>query len=333
MANSVLLTGDRPTGQLHLGHYVGSLLNRVEMQHKYQSYIMIADMQALTDNADNPAKVRDNVIEVALDYLAVGIDPTISNIFIQSQIPALNELTMFYLNLVTVARLNRNPTVKTEMQQKGFEADVPAGFLMYPISQAADITAFKASVVPVGEDQLPVIEQTNEIVRKFNNLYGNVLVEAKPVLSSTTRLAGLDGKAKMSKSLSNAIYLGDDADTLKKKVMSMFTDPNHLKVEEPGSVEGNMVFNYLDVFCADKNYIIELKDHYKRGGLGDVKIKKYLLEILEATLSPIRNKRIELARDKSYILNILKEGSNRANIVANTTLQEVRTAIGIEYFR
>ena len=248
----IILTGDRPTGQLHLGHYLGSLENRVRLQETHQQFIMIADMQALTDNADNPEKVRSNIIEVALDYLAVGLNPTQTTLFIQSAIPELNELTMFYLNLVTVARLQRNPTVKSEMQQKGYGAEVPAGFLMYPVSQAADITAFKATIVPVGEDQLPVIEQTNEIVRKFNNIYGDVLVETKALLSTHTRLAGLDGKAKMSKSLGNCIYLGDDADTLKKKVMSMFTDPDHIRVEDSGKLEGNMVFTYLDIFATDK---------------------------------------------------------------------------------
>lgn len=332
MEKQIILTGDRPTGQLHMGHYVGSLENRVKLQDNHQQFIMIADMQALTDNADNPEKVRSNVVEVALDYLAVGLDPTKTTMFIQSSITELSELTMYYLNLVTVARLQRNPTVKNEMQQKGFGADVPAGFLMYPVSQAADITAFKAKIVPVGEDQLPVIEQTNEIVRKFNSIYGEVLVEAEGLLSTTTRLAGLDGKAKMSKSLGNAIYLVDDADTLKKKVMSMFTDPDHLRVEDPGKVEGNMVFAYLDVFGQDKEQIAELKAHYQRGGLGDVKVKRYLLEILEAKFAPIREKRSELAKDKAAIMAMLKEGSLKAKEVAATTLSEVRRAIGVQYF-
>lgn len=332
MEKQIILTGDRPTGQLHMGHYVGSLENRVKLQDNHQQFIMIADMQALTDNADNPEKVRSNVVEVALDYLAVGLDPAKTTMFIQSAITELSELTMYYLNLVTVARLQRNPTVKNEMQQKGFGADVPAGFLMYPVSQAADITAFKAKIVPVGEDQLPVIEQTNEIVRKFNSIYGEVLVEAEGLLSTTTRLAGLDGKAKMSKSLGNAIYLGDDADTLKKKVMSMFTDPDHLRVEDPGKVEGNMVFAYLDVFGQDKEQIAELKAHYQRGGLGDVKVKRYLLEILEAKFAPIREKRAELAKDKAAIMTMLKEGSLKAKEVAATTLSEVRRAIGVQYF-
>jgi tryptophanyl-tRNA synthetase len=332
MSKTIILTGDRPTGQLHLGHYVGSLENRVNLQDIHRQYIMIADMQALTDNADNPEKVRSNVVEVALDYLAVGIDPSLSTIFIQSAIPELSELTMFYLNLVTVARLQRNPTVKNEMQQKGYYADVPAGFLMYPVSQAADITAFKASIVPVGEDQLPVIEQTNEIVRKFNSTYGEVLVEAKGLLSTTTRLAGLDGKAKMSKSLNNAIFLADDADTLKKKVMSMYTDPNHLRVEDPGKVEGNMVFNYLDTFDKNKEYVAELKDHYQRGGLGDVKVKRYLLDILEAKFSPIRERRTHLAKDKAEIMSLLHKGSLKAKEIAAQTLAEVRKAIGVQYF-
>lgn len=330
--NKIILTGDRPTGQLHLGHYVGSLENRVRLQEDHQQFIMIADMQALTDNADNPEKVRNNVVEVALDYLAAGLDPAKTTMFVQSAIPELAELTMFYLNLVTVARLQRNPTVKSEMQQKGYGADVPAGFLMYPVSQAADITAFKAGIVPVGEDQLPVIEQTNEIVRKFNSIYGDVLVETKGLLSTHTRLAGLDGKAKMSKSLGNCIYLADDADTLKKKVMAMFTDPDHLRVEDPGKIEGNMVFSYLDVFDTNKDHVAELKAHYQRGGLGDVKVKRYLLEILEAKFGPIRDRRAEFAKDKTEVMNMLRLGSQKAKAVAAQTLLEVRHAIGVEYF-
>lgn len=332
MTKPIILTGDRPTGQLHLGHYVGSLENRVRLQADHQQFIMIADMQALTDNADNPEKVRNNVVEVALDYLAAGLDPAQTTMFVQSGIPELAELTMFYLNLVTVARLQRNPTVKSEMQQKGYGADVPAGFLMYPVSQAADITAFKAGIVPVGEDQLPVIEQTNEIVRKFNSIYGDVLVETKGLLSTHTRLAGLDGKAKMSKSLGNCIYLADDADTLKKKVMAMFTDPDHLRVEDPGKIEGNMVFSYLDVFDSNKDHVAELKAHYQRGGLGDVKVKRYLLEILEAKFAPIRDRRSEFAKDKAEIMNMLRIGSQKAKAVAAQTLLEVRRAIGVEYF-
>ena len=332
MKKQIILTGDRPTGQLHLGHYVGSLENRVRLQEDHQQFIMIADMQALTDNADNPEKVRNNVVEVALDYLAAGLDPAKTTMFVQSAIPELAELTMFYLNLVTVARLQRNPTVKSEMQQKGYGADVPAGFLMYPVSQAADITAFKAGIVPVGEDQLPVIEQTNEIVRKFNSIYGDVLVETKGLLSTHTRLAGLDGKAKMSKSLGNCIYLADDADTLKKKVMAMFTDPDHLRVEDPGKIEGNMVFSYLDVFDTNKDHVAELKAHYQRGGLGDVKVKRYLLEILEAKFAPIRDRRAEFAKDKAEVMNMLRLGSQKAKAVAAQTLLEVRRAIGVEYF-
>lgn len=332
MKKQIILTGDRPTGQLHLGHYVGSLENRVRLQEDHQQFIMIADMQALTDNADNPEKVRNNVVEVALDYLAAGLDPAKTTMFVQSAIPELAELTMFYLNLVTVARLQRNPTVKSEMQQKGYGADVPAGFLMYPVSQAADITAFKAGIVPVGEDQLPVIEQTNEIVRKFNSIYGDVLVETKGLLSTHTRLAGLDGKAKMSKSLGNCIYLADDADILKKKVMAMFTDPDHLRVEDPGKIEGNMVFSYLDVFDTNKDHVAELKAHYQRGGLGDVKVKRYLLEILEAKFAPIRDRRAEFAKDKAEVMNMLRLGSQKAKAVAAQTLLEVRRAIGVEYF-
>lgn len=332
MEKQIILTGDRPTGQLHLGHYVGSLENRVNLQDTHKQFVMIADMQALTDNADNPEKVRSNVIEVAMDYLAVGLDPTKTTMFIQSALPELSELTMFYLNLVTVARLQRNPTVKSEMQQKGYGADVPAGFLMYPVSQAADITAFKASIVPVGEDQLPVIEQTNEIVRKFNSIYGDILVETKGLLSTHTRLAGLDGKAKMSKSLGNCIYLGDDADTLKKKVFSMFTDPDHIRVEDPGKVEGNMVFAYLDVFGTDKATIEEMKAHYQRGGLGDMKVKRYLLEVLDAKFAPIRERRIQLANDKAAVMEIIRHGSIAAKEVAAQTLAEVRRAIGVQYF-
>ena len=332
MEKKIILTGDRPTGCLHLGHFVGSLQNRVKLQHSYSQYIMIADWQALTDNAENPEKVRNNVIEVALDYLAVGIDPALTTIFIQSQITELAELTMYYLNLVTVARLQRNPTVKSEMQQKGFKADVPAGFLMYPVSQAADITAFKANVVPVGEDQLPVIEQTNEIIRKFNSVYGPVLVETSALLSSNSRLPGLDGKAKMSKSLNNAMFLSDSADVLKQKVMSMYTDSNHLKVSDPGQIEGNMVFTYLDAFDANKEKVAELKEHYTHGGLGDVVLKKYLLEVLDQILTPIRQKREEFARDSSEVYKLLQAGSAKAKEKAVATLSEVRRAIGVNYF-
>ena len=330
--SKIILTGDRPTGALHLGHFVGSLQNRVKLQHSYSQFVMIADLQALTDNAENPDKVKNNVIEVALDYLAVGIDPKLTTIFVQSKITELAELTMYYLNLVTLARLQRNPTVKSEMKQKGFSADVPAGFLMYPVSQAADITAFKADTVPVGEDQLPVIEQTNEIIRKFNSIYGDVLVETNPLLSTTTRLPGLNGKAKMSKSLNNGIYLSDSVDVLKQKVMSMYTDPNHLKVSDKGQVKGNMVFTYLDAFDMNTNKVKELKENYTNGGLGDMVLKKYLLEVLDNILSPIRTKREYLSQNKDAVFEILKTGSDKAKNVASATLNEVRRAIGVNYF-
>ncbi len=336
MGKKIILTGDRPTGKLHIGHYIGSLTNRVALQESglYESFIMIADQQALTDNARNPEKIRNSLTEVALDYLAVGIDPSKSTIFVQSQIPELNELTMHYLNLVTLSRLERNPTVKAEIQQKNFENSIPAGFLIYPVSQAADITAFKADTVPVGEDQLPMIEQTREIVRSFNSIYGEVLVEPEAVLPSSNagRLPGTDGKAKMSKSIGNCIYLSDDADTIKKKVMSMYTDPNHIRVEDPGQIEGNTVFTYLDVFATDKKAVEEMKEHYKRGGLGDVKVKKYLNEVLQAELEPIRNRRLEFEKDLDAVYKMLKDGSDKAEAVAANTLMEVRQAIGIEYF-
>ena len=336
MDKKIILTGDRPTGKLHIGHYIGSLKNRVAFQNSglYESFIMIADQQALTDNARNPEIIRNSLKEVALDYLAVGIDPSKSNIFIQSQIPELNELTMHYLNLVTLSRLERNPTVKQEIKQKNFENSIPAGFLIYPVSQAADITAFKATTVPVGEDQLPMIEQTREIVRSFNSIYGEVLVEPEAVLPSSNagRLPGTDGKAKMSKSIGNCIYLSDDADAIKKKVMSMYTDPNHIRVEDPGQIEGNTVFTYLDVFATDKNTVEEMKEHYKRGGLGDMKVKKYLNEVMQAELEPIRNRRIEFEKDIDAIYDMLKDGSDKARAVAANTLKEVRAAIGIEYF-
>lgn len=337
MKKEIILTGDRPTGKLHLGHYAGSLKNRVVMQNSgnYETFIMIADQQALTDNARNPEKIRNSLIEVALDYLAIGLDPTKSTMLVQSQIPEFNELTMHYLNLVTVSRLHRNPTVKEEIKQRNFNNSIPAGFFIYPVSQAADITAFKATVVPVGDDQLPMIEQTREIVRTFNSLYGEVLVEPQAILpigEKSSRLPGIDGKAKMSKSLGNAIYLADDADTIRKKVMSMFTDPNHIRVEDPGDVENNPVFTYLDAFCKDIELLEEMKAHYKRGGLGDVKIKKYLNEVLQAELEPIRKRREEFQKDIPSIYKILQEGSKNARKVAATTLDEVRKAIGIEYF-
>lgn len=336
MAKEIILTGDRPTGKLHVGHYIGSLKKRVSMQNsgKYDSYIMIADQQALTDNARDPEKIKNSLIQVALDYLAVGLDPKKSTIFVQSQIPALAELNLYYLNLVTVSRLERNPTVKAEIQQKHFERSIPAGFFTYPVSQAADITAFKANLVPVGDDQEPMLEQTREIVRTFNSIYGEVLVEPQGVFApkGSGRLPGLDGNAKMSKSLNNAIYLSDDADTLRKKVMSMYTDPNHIHVEDPGKVEGNMVFTYLDIFDKDKDKVAELKEQYRAGGLGDVKIKRYLNEVLEAELGPIRARREEFAEDIPAVYAMLKEGSEKANEVANKTLEEVRRAIGVNYF-
>ena len=336
MNKKTILTGDRPTGKLHVGHYIGSLKKRVSMQNsgKYDSYIMIADQQALTDNARDPEKIKNSLIQVALDYLAVGLDPKKSTIFVQSQIPALAELNLYYLNLVTVSRLERNPTVKAEIQQKHFERSIPAGFFTYPVSQAADITAFKANLVPVGDDQEPMLEQTREIVRTFNSIYGEVLVEPQGVFApkGSGRLPGLDGNAKMSKSLNNAIYLSDDADTLRKKVMSMYTDPNHIHVEDPGKVEGNMVFTYLDIFDKDKDKVAELKEQYRAGGLGDVKIKRYLNEVLEAELGPIRARREEFAKDIPAVYAMLKEGSEKANEVANKTLEEVRRAIGVNYF-
>lgn len=333
---NTILTGDRPTGQLHLGHYVGSLKKRVEMQtdENNDMFIMIADVQALTDNAKNPEKVAKNVLEVALDYLAVGLDPKRSTLFIQSQIPQLAELMMYYMNLVTVSRVKRNPTVKSEIEQKKFGESIPTGFFVYPISQAADITAFKANLVPVGEDQKPMLEQTQEIVHTFNSTYAEVLVEPKAVLppKGMGRLPGIDGNGKMSKSLNNGIYLADDADTIKKKVMSMYTDPNHIHVEDPGQVEGNMVFTYLDVFGTDKAHIQELKDHYRRGGLGDVKIKRYLIDVLEAELAPIRKRREMYANDPQSVMDMLKQGSQHAESIAAKTLDEVKRAMGIQYF-
>ncbi len=345
--SKIILTGDRPTGRLHLGHYVGSLRRRVELQNSGEFdkiFIMIADAQALTDNADNPEKIRTNILEVALDYLSVGIDPSRSDILIQSQIRALPELAFYYMNLVTVARLQRNPTVKSEISMRGFKTEIPVGFFTYPISQAADITAFKATAVPVGEDQEPMIEQTREIVRKFNYTYGNVLVEPEIVLSDNSvckRLPGTDGKAKMSKSLGNGIYISDDSKTLKEKVMSMYTDPDHIRVEDPGKVEGNTVFTYLDAFCVpedfgeflpDYNGLDELKEHYKKGGLGDVKIKKFLIKVLERELAPIRERRARYEKDIPGVYEILKEGTGRANEVADATLREVKEAMKINYF-
>lgn len=329
----IILTGDRPTGKLHLGHYVGSLAARVKMQDTHQQFVMIADGQALTDHAHEPELIRSSILEVALDYLAVGIDPQKTTILIQSLIPALAEMTLYFLNLVTWNRLKHNPTVKVEIQQKGFGEEVPAGFMIYPISQAADITAFKASVVPVGDDQIPMIEQTVELVRKFNRLYKtDVLVEPEAVTSTLARLPGIDGKAKMSKSLGNAIFLSDPADVLAKKVKGMYTDPGHLKVEDPGKVEGNPVFTYLDAFGRDKAKIDEMKAHYARGGLGDSVVKKYLLDVLEAFLAPVRKRREEFAKDPGAVMQMLQQGTEVANQVANQTLAEVRAAMGINYF-
>lgn len=343
----IILTGDRPTGKLHLGHYVGSLKRRVELQNSglYDKiFIMIADAQALTDNADNPEKVRQNIIEVALDYLSVGLDPTKSTIFIQSQVAELCELAFYYMNLVTVSRLQRNPTVKTEIKLRNFEANIPVGFFCYPISQAADITAFKATTVPVGEDQAPMIEQTREIVNRFNNIYGETLVEPNILLpdnAACLRLPGTDGKAKMSKSLGNCIYLSDTEADVQKKVKSMFTDPTHLKVSDPGKLEGNAVFTYLDAFSRDEHFaeflpeyanLQELKDHYTRGGLGDMKVKTFLNAILQEELNPIRARRKELEKDIEDIYRILKKGSDEAREKAAQTLSEVRSAMKINYF-
>ncbi|MDX2311223.1 tryptophan--tRNA ligase [Limosilactobacillus mucosae] len=335
-SKKVVLTGDRPTGKLHIGHYVGSLKERVKMQNsgKYNMFIMIADQQALTDNARDPEKIHNSLIQVALDYLAVGLDPAKSTMYIQSQIPALSELNMYYLNLVTVSRLERNPTVKAEIQQKNFDRSIPAGFLTYPVSQTADITAFKGELVPVGDDQEPMMEQAREIVRSFNNIYGDILVEPKGVFppKGQGRIPGLDGNAKMSKSLGNAIYLSDDEKTLQKKVMSMYTDPTHIHVEDPGHIEGNVVFTYLDIFDPDKEHVQELKDQYQAGGLGDVKIKRYLFEVLNSELKPIRERREEFAKDIPAVYDMLKQGCADANEVANQTLAEVRHAMGLDYF-
>ena len=335
-SKKVVLTGDRPTGKLHIGHYVGSLKERVKMQNsgKYNMFIMIADQQALTDNARDPEKIHNSLIQVALYYLAVGLDPAKSTMYIQSQIPALSELNMYYLNLVTVSRLERNPTVKAEIQQKNFDRSIPAGFLTYPVSQTADITAFKGELVPVGDDQEPMMEQAREIVRSFNNIYGDILVEPKGVFppKGQGRIPGLDGNAKMSKSLGNAIYLSDDEKTLQKKVMSMYTDPTHIHVEDPGHIEGNVVFTYLDIFDPDKEHVQELKDQYQAGGLGDVKIKRYLFEVLNNELKPIRERREEFAKEIPAVYDMLKQGCANANEVANQTLAEVRHAMGLDYF-
>lgn len=326
-----ILTGDRPTGPLHLGHYVGSLQKRVELQHEYATYVLIADLQALTDHADQPELVRRNVLEVALDYLAVGIDPRVATLVIQSLLPALAELTVLYLNLVTMARLQRNPTVKEEMRQKRFGADVPAGFLAYPVSQAADITAFRADLVPVGEDQVPMIEQTVEIVRRFNRTYGEVLVEPRALVSRVARLPGTDGRSKMGKSLGNAIFLSDPADVVARKVQGMYTDPKHVRATDPGTVEGNPVFDYLDAFDPDARAVEELRRQYRAGGLGDTVVKRRLTEVLHALLAPIRARRDELARDPGAVMRILRDGTERGRGVARQTLAEVRRAMGLTY--
>ena len=344
--SNIILTGDRPTGNLHLGHYIGSLKNRVKLQNEGnydEMYVMIADAQGLTDNFDNPKKIRDYVQEVAIDYLSVGIDPKKVNIFIQSEVSELTELTFYYMNLVTVSRLQRNPTVKSEIKQKDFNTSIPVGFMCYPISQASDITAFKANIVPVGDDQLPMIEQTNEIVRSFNRIYGDTLVEAKAILPEKEiqrRLPGLDGNNKMSKSLGNCIYLCDDSQTVKKKVMSMYTDPNHISIDSPGKIEGNMVFTYLDAFSNDElikkysefNSLQEMKDKYSLGGLGDVAIKKVLYNIIEELLTPIREKRKYYEENKDEVYEILKQGTNKAKAKASETLKQVKHAIQIDYF-
>jgi tryptophanyl-tRNA synthetase len=343
----IILTGDRPTGRLHLGHYVGSLRRRVELQNEGnydKMFVFIADVQALTDNADNPEKVRQNIIEVALDYLSAGLDPDKVTMFIQSMIPELAELTVYYMNLVNVGRLQRNPTVKTELQMRNFGEGVPVGFFTYPISQAADITAFKATTVPVGEDQKPMLEQCNEIVRRFNQIYAPVLVEPQIMLPTNQvcmRLPGIDGNAKMSKSLGNCIYLSDDQKEVEKKVKSAYTDPTHLQVEDPGHVEGNVVFTYLDAFATDDDFVQfwpdyknldELKDHYRRGGLGDMKCKKFLMKVLNDRLEPIRQRRHEFEQDIPEVYNILKRGSEAAREVAAQTLHEVKEAMRINYF-
>lgn len=344
---NIILTGERPTGPLHIGHYVGSLKNRVKIQNEGnfdEMYLFAADAQALTDNFDNPKKVRDNVFEVALDNLACGIDPEKVNYFIQSEVPELTEITYYYLNLVTVARLHRNPTVKEEIKMRGFEESIPTGFFTYPVSQAADITAFKANIIPVGIDQLPMIEQAREIVRKFNSIYGEVLIEPDALLPKSDnerRLVGIDGNAKMSKSLGNCIYLKDSEEEIRKKVFSMYTDPNHIKVEDPGKVEGNVVFTYLDVFCKEDSFekylpeyknLDELKAHYTRGGLGDMKIKRFLNDILQEELRPIREKRQMLAKEPEKVYEILKKGTINARKKAQETLKEIKKAMMINYF-
>lgn len=343
----IILTGDRPTGRLHLGHYVGSLKNRVIMQNEGnydRMYIMIADSQALTDNFDDPGKIRENLIEVALDYLSVGLDPEKVTFFVQSQVSELTELTFYFLNLVTLSRLERNPTVKSEIKLRDFETSLPAGFLIYPVSQAADILLFDANIVPVGEDQEPMLEQAREIARSFNHIYGETFVEPKAVLPEAKiarRMPGIDGGAKMSKSLGNAIYLADDKKTVKKKVMSMYTDPDHINIEDPGKVEGNIVFTYLDVFSKPEHFkeflpeyenLEALKDHYRRGGLGDVKVKKFLIKVLEDELEPIRKRRAEYEKDLEKVFKILEEGTAKAREAGREKVEEVKKAMGINYF-
>ena len=347
MKKEIILTGDRPTGNLHIGHYVGSLRTRVELQNsgKYEQFVMIADLQALTDNANNPQKIRDNILEVFLDYIAAGLEIDKTRFFLQSQIPALFELPMYFSNLVTLSTLQRNPTIKTEIKMRGFNKSIPVGFLTYPISQTADITAFKAQLVPVGEDQLPMIEQAREIVHAFNSTYGvDVLVKPKALLpenQTCKRIVGIDGNAKMSKSLNNCIFLKEDPETLRKKVMSMFTDPNHIRIEDPGQTENNPVFMYLDAFATDAHFekflpeyknLEELKAHYQRGGLGDVKVKKFLANVMEDTLAPMRERRAKFEDKKDYLLEILKRDSEYAKEITNQTLNEVRSAIGLNYF-
>ena len=346
MERKTILTGDRPTGKLHLGHYAGSLRNRVELQNsgKYDMYVFIADMQALTDNAKNPQKIRDNIIEVALDYLSVGLDPEKTCIFVQSQIPALSELTMYYMNLVSLARLKRNPTIKSEIKERGFGETIPVGFLTYPISQAADITAFDADLVPVGEDQAPILEQDIEIVRTFNSIYGDTLKEPKQLTPENVckRLPGIDGKNKMSKSLGNCIYLSDTPEEVTKKVMTMYTDPNHIRVEDPGDTKNNPVFMYLEAFSTDEHFakflpefknLEDLKTHYEQGGVGDVKIKKYLANVLNDVLAPIRKRRANYENNIEAVYKMLEEGSKKARTKSEEVLKRVRKAIGVEYFK
>ncbi|GMU19577.1 MAG: tryptophan--tRNA ligase [Candidatus Babeliales bacterium] len=333
MSSKIVLTGDRPSGSLHLGHYVGSLMNRVDLQNKYKQYVMIADIQALTDNYDNPKKVHDNVYQVMLDYLSVGIDPEKTTIFVQSMIPQIAELATLYMNFVTINRLKRNPTVKTEINQKGYGENVTAGFLTYPVHQAADITVVKADLVPVGEDQLPMLEQCNEIVRAFNRTYNcNVLIETQPLISAIPRLVGTDGKAKMSKSLGNAINLCDSADEVLKKVMSMYTDAGHVRVSDPGKIEGNVVFMYLDLFDPNKQEVAELKAHDQRGGLGDVVLKKRLATALNDIIEPIRTQRKELEKDPIQVMNVLKKGTQKAAEVAEQTMHDVKEVMYLNYF-